>query len=108
MFSYYLREVVIPTLLSKILLYLPVDVAKLGEPRKFLCVSFLILSYLLPFILSGLHASILTVVSPCWGQDTSMKHLFEGRLGGPLFEGRIVGYTTKVPHWLEMGRIMGI
>jgi hypothetical protein len=20
----------------------------------------------------------------------------------------IVGYTTKVPHWLEMGRIMGI
>jgi hypothetical protein len=40
-----------------------VDVAKLGEPRKFLCVSFLILSYPLPFILSGLHASILTVVS---------------------------------------------
>jgi len=61
LFSYYLREVVIPTLLSKILLYLPVDIAKLGEPRKFLCVSFLILSYPLPFILSGLHASILTL-----------------------------------------------
>jgi hypothetical protein len=63
LFSYYLREVVIPTLLSKILLYLPVDVAKLGEPCKFLCVSFLILSHPLPFILSGLHASILQVVS---------------------------------------------
>ena len=60
LFSYYLREVVIPTLLSKILLYLPVDVAQLGEPRKFLYVSFLILSYPLPFVLSGLHASILT------------------------------------------------
>jgi len=61
------REVVIPILFSKILLYLPVDVAKLGEPRKFLCVSFLILSYPLPFILWGLHASSLTVVSePSW------------------------------------------
>jgi hypothetical protein len=37
-----------------------------------------------------------------------MNDRFEGRLGGPLFEGRIVGYTTKVPHWLEIGRIMGI
>ena len=25
-----------------------------------------------------------------------------------MFEGMIVGYTTKVPHWLEMGRNMGI
>jgi len=36
---------------------------------------------------------------------------FEGRLDGPLFEGRIVGYTNKVPHLLEVvevGRIMGI
>jgi len=23
-------------------------------------------------------------------------------------EGFTVGYTTKIPHWLEMGRIMGI
>jgi hypothetical protein len=45
------------------LLYLPVDVAQLGEPRKFLCVSFLILSYSLLFILSGLHASILTITT---------------------------------------------
>jgi len=37
-----------------------------------------------------------------------MNDRFEGRLGGPLFEERIVEYTTKVPHWLEMGRIMGI
>jgi len=37
-----------------------------------------------------------------------MNDRFEERLGGPLFEGRIVGYTTTVPHWLEVGRIMGI
>ena len=53
MFSYYLREVVIPTLLSKILLYLPVDVAYLGEPRKFLCVSLLIYPIILAFNLVG-------------------------------------------------------
>ena len=53
MFSYYLREVVILTLLSKILLYLPVDIAYLGEPRKFLCVSFLIYPIILAFNLVG-------------------------------------------------------
>jgi len=43
------------------------NVVILDEPRKFLCVSFLILSYPLPFILSGLHVSILTLVSePSW------------------------------------------
>ena len=35
----------------------------MGEPRKFLCVSFLILSYPLSFIFSGLHASILTFMN---------------------------------------------
>jgi len=34
------------------------DVVKLDEPCKFLCVSYLILYYPLPFILLGLHASI--------------------------------------------------
>ena len=72
LFSYYLREVVIPILFSKILLYLPVDVAQLSEPRKFLCVSFLILSYPFVFCLvrfacqypnSGIRAFLVGVVN---------------------------------------------
>ena len=39
------------------------DVAYLGEPRKFLCVSFLIYPIILAFNLVGLHASILTLES---------------------------------------------
>ena len=28
--------------------------------------------------------------------------------GGSLFEWRIIGCATKVPHWLDMGMIMNI
>ena len=63
MFSPSNREILVVLLLfkrgcnshitSKILLYLPVDVALLGEPRKFLCVSFLIYPIILAFNLVG-------------------------------------------------------
>jgi len=40
--------------------------------------------------------------------NTKVLDISNNYLSGMLPMWISVGYTTKVPHWLEMGRIMGI